>query len=420
LEDINILLNILWIIILIILSFIFSAAETSFIGSSDIKLKNMSENKNKRAEKLLKIKEKPENFISTIIIANNFVNIMAASIATYISIEIFKKGAYIYSSLIMTLIIVIFAELLPKTLSSYDPENYSLKLFPVYNFFSVILKPFSDFFNFLILGIVKIFGKSLEKDTKIEDAEFKTFLSMSSESGTIEEEEKELIESIIEFQDKQVYEVMVPRVDVVLLSIDTPYEKIIETIVSTGHSRIPIYEGSIDNILGILHVKDLIKLSCLKDFNIKDYLHEPLFVPDTKRIGELFKEMRKKKTHMAIVLDEFGGFEGIVTMEDLLEEIVGEIQDEYDLEEVPYRKINEKEYIIDAKVSIDDVEEILNLDLPNDDYDTFGGFFLDLLGHIPNKGEKVFYNNICLTAIEVKGNRIIKIKVEVTDKDEKK
>lgn len=419
-EDINILLNILWIIILIILSFIFSAAETSFIGSSDIKLKNMSENKNKRAEKLLKIKEKPENFISTIIIANNFVNIMAASIATYISIEIFKKGAYIYSSLIMTLIIVIFAELLPKTLSSYDPENYSLKLFPVYNFFSVILKPFSDFFNFLILGIVKIFGKSLEKDTKIEDAEFKTFLSMSSESGTIEEEEKELIESIIEFQDKQVYEVMVPRVDVVLLSIDTPYEKIIETIVSTGHSRIPIYEGSIDNILGILHVKDLIKLSCLKDFNIKDYLHEPLFVPDTKRIGELFKEMRKKKTHMAIVLDEFGGFEGIVTMEDLLEEIVGEIQDEYDLEEVPYRKINEKEYIIDAKVSIDDVEEILNLDLPNDDYDTFGGFFLDLLGHIPNKGEKVFYNNICLTAIEVKGNRIIKIKVEVTDKDEKK
>jgi len=420
LEDINILLNILWIIILIILSFIFSAAETSFIGSSDIKLKNMSENKNKRAEKLLKIKEKPENFISTIIIANNFVNIMAASIATYISIEIFKKGAYIYSSLIMTLIIVIFAELLPKTLSSYDPENYSLKLFPVYNFFSVILKPFSDFFNFLILGIVKIFGKSLEKDTKIEDAEFKTFLSMSSESGTIEEEEKELIESIIEFQDKQVYEVMVPRVDVVLLSIDTPLEKIIETIVSTGHSRIPIYEGSIDNILGILHVKDLIKLSCLKDFNIKDYLHEPLFVPDTKRIGELFKEMRKKKTHMAIVLDEFGGFEGIVTMEDLLEEIVGEIQDEYDLEEVPYRKINEKEYIIDAKVSIDDVEEILNLDLPNDDYDTFGGFFLDLLGHIPNKGEKVFYNNICLTAIEVKGNRIIKIKVEVTDKDEKK
>jgi CBS domain containing-hemolysin-like protein len=420
LEDINILLNILWIIILIILSFIFSAAETSFIGSSDIKLKNMSENKNKRAEKLLKIKEKPENFISTIIIANNFVNIMAASIATYISIEIFKKGAYIYSSLIMTLIIVIFAELLPKTLSSYDPENYSLKLFPVYNFFSVILKPFSDFFNFLILGIVKIFGKSLEKDTKIEDAEFKTFLSMSSESGTIEEEEKELIESIIEFQDKQVYEVMVPRVDVVLLSIDTPLEKIIETIVSTGHSRIPIYEGSIDNILGILHVKDLVKLSCLKDFNIKDYLHEPLFVPDTKRIGELFKEMRKKKTHMAIVLDEFGGFEGIVTMEDLLEEIVGEIQDEYDLEEVPYRKINEKEYIIDAKVSIDDVEEILNLDLPNDDYDTFGGFFLDLLGHIPNKGEKVFYNNICLTAIEVKGNRIIKIKVEVTDKDEKK
>lgn len=419
-EDINILLNILWIIILIILSFIFSAAETSFIGSSDIKLKNMSENKNKRAEKLLKIKEKPENFISTIIIANNFVNIMAASIATYISIEIFKKGAYIYSSLIMTLIIVIFAELLPKTLSSYDPENYSLKLFPVYNFFSVILKPFSDFFNFLILGIVKIFGKSLEKDTKIEDAEFKTFLSMSSESGTIKEEEKELIESIIEFQDKQVYEVMVPRVDVVLLSIDTPLEKIIETIVSTGHSRIPIYEGSIDNILGILHVKDLVKLSCLKDFNIKDYLHEPLFVPDTKRIGELFKEMRKKKTHMAIVLDEFGGFEGIVTMEDLLEEIVGEIQDEYDLEEVPYRKINEKEYIIDAKVSIDDVEEILNLDLPNDDYDTFGGFFLDLLGHIPNKGEKVFYNNICLTAIEVKGNRIIKIKVEVTDKDEKK
>jgi len=199
---------------------------------------------------------------------------------------------------------------------------------------------------------------------------------MSSESGTIEEEEKEIIESIIEFQDKQVYEVMVPRVDAILLPVDTPIEKIIETIISTGHSRIPIYEGNIDNIIGIIHVKDLLKLTSLKDFKIKDYLHEPIFVPDTKRIGELFKEMRKKKTHMAIVLDEFGGFEGIVTMEDLLEEIVGEIQDEYDLEEVPYRKISENEYIIDAKVTIDDVEEILNLDLPKDDYDTFGGFFL--------------------------------------------
>lgn len=419
-ENINIIINIIWILILIILSYIFSATETSFISSSDIKLKNIADNKDKRAEKLLKIKEKPENFISTIIIANNFVNILAASIATVISIQIFKRGAYIYSSLIMTLIIVIFAELLPKTLSSYDPENYSLRLFPIYNFFSIVLKPFSNLLNQLILGIIKIFGKSLKKDNKIEDEEFKTFLSMSSESGTIKQEEKELIESIIEFQDKQVYEVMVPRVDVVLISVDTNLEKIIDTIISTGHSRIPIYEGNIDNILGILHVKDLVKLTCLKDFNIKEYLHEPLFVPDTKKIGELFKEMRKKKTHMAIVLDEFGGFEGIVTMEDLLEEIVGEIQDEYDLEEVPYRKINEKEYIIDAKVSINDVEEILNIDLPDDDYDTFGGFFLDLLGHIPSKGEKVFYNNISLTALEVKGNRIIKIKVEVGDENGKK
>lgn len=419
-ENINIIINIIWILILIILSYVFSATETSFIGSSDIKLKNMADNKNKSAEKLLKIKEKPENFISTIIIANNFVNILAASIATVISIQIFKRGAYIYSSLIMTFIIVIFAELLPKTLSSYDPENYSLKLFPIYNFFSITLKPFSKLLNYLILGIIKIFGKSLKKDKKIEDEEFKTFLSMSSENGTIEQEEKELIESIIEFQDKQVYEVMVPRVDVVLLSVDTPLEKIIDTIISTGHSRIPIYEGNIDNILGILHVKDLVKLTCLKDFNIKDYLHEPLFVPDTKKIGELFKEMRKKKTHMAIVLDEFGGFEGIVTMEDLLEEIVGEIQDEYDLEEILYRKISEKEHIIDAKVSINDVEEILNIELPDDDYDTFGGFFLDLLGHIPNKGEKVFYNNICLTAVEVKGNRIMKIKVEVCDENGKK
>ncbi|HQP00357.1 MAG: HlyC/CorC family transporter [Caldisericia bacterium] len=419
-KDVSILLNIIWIIILLFFSFIFSATETSFIGSSELKLKNLSNGKNKKAEKLLKIKEKPENFISTIIIANNFVNILAASIAATISMQIFETGAYIYSSVIMTLIIVVFAELLPKTISSYDPEGYSLKLFSFYNFFSIILRPISNFLNYLITGIIKIFGKNLKKETKIEEGEFKTFLSMSSESGTIEEEEKEIIESIIEFQDKQVYEVMVPRVDAILLPVDTPIEKIIETIISTGHSRIPIYEGNIDNIIGIIHVKDLLKATSLKDFKIKDYLHEPIFVPDTKRIGELFKEMRKKKTHMAIVLDEFGGFEGIVTMEDLLEEIVGEIQDEYDLEEVPYRKISENEYIIDAKVTIDDVEEILNLDLPKDDYDTFGGFFLDLLGHIPNKGEKVFYKNICLTAIEVKGNRIVKIKVDVNKEDENK
>lgn len=413
--DFNIILNVILILFLILLSFIFSSIETSFIASSEIKLKNVPEDKKKSALKLLKIKEKPESFIGTIIIANNFVNILAASIATFLSVNLFKRGAYIISSILMTLIIVIFAELLPKTLSSYNPEAYSLKFLPIYNFFSVILNPISNILNFFILKLIKLFGKSLKQERKIEEEEFKTFITMSSESGAIEEEEKELIESIIEFQDKQVYEVMVPRVDVVMLPIETSIDEIIKTINTTGHSRIPIYEGNIDNVVGILHVKDLIKYNFSKDFNIKEHLHETFFVPDTKRIGELFKEMRKRKIHMAIVLDEFGGFEGIVTMEDLLEEIVGEIQDEYDLEEANYKKISDREYIIDARTSIEDVEEILTTKLPKEDYDTLGGFFLDILGHIPKKGEKIEYNNINFTALEIKGNRILKIKAELKD-----
>lgn len=415
-DSIDLVNNLIIIFILLIISYIFSASEISFIGSNEIKLRKKSNEGDKRAKNILKLKEKPEEFISTIIIGNNFVNILAASIANTIFLKNIKYGSTVLSSIVMTIIIVIFAELLPKTISTYNPESYILKVQPFLFLVSYILKPFSIITNSIINLILKIFGKDLKKSRSYDEEELRIFLSMSSENGTIEEEEKELIESIIEFQDKPVYEVMIPRVDVTILPVDSKIEEIIETINKTGHSRIPIYENNIDNIIGVLHAKDLLKVTFNnKDINIKDLLHQTIFVPDTKKTSELFKEMQKKKIHMAIVVDEFGGFEGIVTMEDLLEEIVGEIQDEYDLEEVPFKKLNEKEFIFDAKISIEDVEEILGVELPHEDYETLGGLFLDLLGHIPTKGESCDYKSLKFIAIEVKGNRIIKIKVEKKD-----
>lgn len=412
--------NLLIIFILLVISYIFSASEIAFIGANEIKLRKKANENNKRAKIILKFKEKPEDFISTIIIGNNFVNILAASIANTIFLKNVRFGSTVLSSIVMTIVIVIFAELLPKTISTYNPEAFILKVQPFLLSISYILKPFSVIVNFIISEILKIFGKDLKRNKSLDEEELKIFLSMSRENGTIEEEEKELIESIIEFQDKPVYEVMIPRVDVVILPIDTKIEEIIETINKTGHSRIPIYEGNIDNIIGVLHAKDLLKVTfSKKDINIKDLLHPTIFVPDTKKTSELFKEMQKKKIHMAIVVDEFGGFEGIVTMEDLLEEIVGEIQDEYDLEEVPFRKLNEKEIIFDAKISIEDAEEILGVELPQEDYETLGGLFLDLLGHIPIKGESIEYKSLKFIAIEVKGNRIIKIKVEKKNETDK-
>ncbi|MBC7195328.1 MAG: HlyC/CorC family transporter [Caldisericia bacterium] len=417
----SLILNFLIIIFLLIISYILSASEISFVGSNEVRLRKRANENDKRAKSILKLKDKPEEFISTIIIANNFVNILAASIANSIFIKNLKIAGTFISSLTMTLIIVIFAELLPKTLSSYNPETFIIRYYPFISSVSYILKPISSSVNYIVSLILKIFGKNLKSRKSLDEEELKIFLSMTTENGTIEEEEKELIESIIEFQDKPVYEVMVPRVDVVLLPVNTEIEKIIETINKTGHSRLPIYEGNIDNIIGILHAKDLLKLIINKNenINIKDLLHQTIFVPDTKKTSELFKEMQKKKIHMAIVVDEFGGFEGIVTMEDLLEEIVGEIQDEYDLEEAPCKKLSDKEFIFDAKITIDDTEEILGIELPHEDYETLGGLFLDLLGHIPVKGESIEYKSLKLIAIEVKGNRIIKIKVEKKDENKK-
>jgi CBS domain containing-hemolysin-like protein len=417
LDSNSLILNLVIIIFLLIISYILSASEISFVGSNEIRLRKRANQSDRRANSILKLKEKPEELISTIILANNFVNILAASIANSIFIRNFKFMGTFFSSLIMTLIIVIFAELLPKTLSSYNPEAFIIKSYPFVFSISFILKPLTSSVNYIVSSILKIFGKNLKTRRSLDEEELKIFLSMTTENGTIEEEEKELIESIIEFQDKPVYEVMIPRVDVISLPIDTEIKDIIETINRTGHSRIPIYEGSIDNIIGILHAKDLLKLIINKNenINLKDLLHPTIFVPDTKKTSELFKEMQKKKIHMAIVVDEFGGFEGIVTMEDLLEEIVGEIQDEYDLEEAPCKKLSDKEFIFDAKITIDDAEEILGVELPHEDYETLGGLFLDLLGHIPVKGESIVYKSLKLIALEVKGNRIIKIKVEKSE-----
>jgi len=400
------------ILLLVLLSSIFSASEVAFIGSSEIKLRKLMDEGNEKAKKILKLRDKPEKLISTIIVGNNFVNIFAASLSTVLFINLFKERGYLYSSIIMTLIIVLFGEMIPKTLASYYPESLSIKLYPLYTFFSYVLYPFSFILSKINDGIMMIFGKKLKKSVTVGEEEFRILLSLSREKGTIDEYEKEMIEGVFELQDKPVYEVMTPRVDMVALPLNASKEEIAECFAKTGYSRIPIYNGSIDNIVGILHVKDFLKIVLKGDDGIRDHLHKPAFVPDTKKIGELFREMRKKKIQMAIVIDEFGGVEGLVTMEDIIEEIVGEIQDEYDIEEVLYRKIGPDTYVFDAKIPIEDVEKVINEKLPKEEYETLSGLFLDLIGHIPQNGESVTYNSLKFTAIDVRGNRIMKIKIE--------
>lgn len=409
------------ILVLVLLSSIFSASEVAFIGSSEIRLRKLMDEGNERARRILKLRDKPENLISTIIVGNNFVNIFAASLSTVLFIKLFKESGYLYSSLIMTLIIVLFGEMIPKTLASYYSESLSIKLYPLYSFFSYIFYPFSFILSKINDGIMRIFGKKLKKNVAVGEEEFRILLSLSREKGTIDEYEKEMIEGVFELQDKPVYEVMTPRVDMVALPLSATKDEIARCFAKSGYSRIPIYNGSIDNIVGILHVKDFLKI-VLEGNNseLKNYLHQPTFVPDTKKIGELFREMRKKKIQMAIVIDEFGGVEGLVTMEDIVEEIVGEIQDEYDVEEVPYRKIGPNTFLFDAKIPIEDVEEIINEKLPKEEYETLSGLFLDLIGYIPQKGESVYYNSLKFTAIDVRGNRILKIKIEKEKKDEKR
>lgn len=409
--------NILIFFILLVLSAFFSGAETALLSINRVKIKELANQGDKRAQLVDTLLEDQTRLITTILIGNNLVNIGASAIATSISIYLFGNTGVGIATGIVTFLVLIFGEITPKSLGNKKSIKYSKFAAPIIYYMSKILTPVVSFFVFLIRLFIGR-GNPLVSSNLFSEEEIRRYVNVSEEEGVIKESEKKMINSIFEFDDTTVKEIMVPRIDMDCIEYNVGLKKLIELVVEKGHSRIPVYQESIDNIIGVLYVKDLLNFIIEQDmeFQLSEFIRPAYFIPESKKINHLMTEMKRKKVHMAIVLDEYGGTSGLITIEDLLEEIVGDIQDEYDPDIKQIDIINERELLVDARVDIEELNEILPDPLQEEEgYETISGFILYHLGYLPKEGEKIELDNILLEIEESAKHRIEKVRIR-TDK----
>lgn len=409
------------IIVLIALSAIFSSAETAFLSTNRIRMRNLHEDGEKRAGLVLNMLENQNKLISSLLVGNNIVNISASAIATKIATDVFQDAGVGIATGVMTLLILVFGEVIPKNVAAAHAENWAMVIAPFIRVVSIVLTPLVFLLTKLSDFVVK-FSKKYEDDDvpTITEDEFKLLVDVGQEEGVFDESESEMINSIMEFDEIVVKEIMVPRIDIVGLDGEDNINEALRLIIDGGHSRIPVYEGSIDNIIGILYAKDIFA-HLNEDFEhlqVKTLIRNAYYIPETKKVDDLLEELRMKKVHMAIILDEYGGTSGLVTIEDLLEEIIGDIQDEYDTEEDLIVMHSDTVLIADARTPIHDVEEAFDVELEEEilddsEADTIGGLAFEHLGGIPVKGDTVTVDRFQIHVIEVQGRRIAKVKVEL-------
>ncbi|WP_287152871.1 hemolysin family protein [Candidatus Solincola tengchongensis] len=395
-------------------------AEISLVSVNRYRVRSRREEGDRRAERLERLLEHPSRFLSTILMLTLLVQVGASALATGLALELGLPGPTAVATGVMTFLIFIFSEMAPKTYATNHPERTAFLVAPAVRALSAVFYPLVRFLIAISNGVIRLFGgKTMREGPFVTEGDIKALVTAAEEQAVIEEEEKKLIHSIFEFGDTLVREVMIPRTDMVMLEEGASMEEALEVIMSSGFSRIPVYRRDFDHIVGVLYAKDL--LPYLKrgesDARPRDLLREAYFVPETKRVSELLNEMRALTIHMAIVLDEYGGTSGLVTIEDLLEEIVGEIFDEYDSARELYESLGDGRYTFDARISIDDLNELLGTKLPAHQWDTLGGLMYNLMGKIPKQGEAVEFENLRLTAQKVVGRRIAKVLLEVLDRE---
>ncbi len=406
---------------MLILAAFLAAAEISLVSVNHFRVRSLREGGNRRAELLEKLLKSPNRFLSTILMLTLMVQVGASALATGLAVELGLPGPAALATGVMTFLIFIFSEMAPKTYATNHPESTALALAPAVRILSLVFYPLVHLLILISNGIIRLFGgQTIREGPFVTEGDIKALVTAAGEQAVIEEEEKKLIHSIFEFGDTLVREVMIPRTDMIMLEENASMEEALEVILKSGFSRIPVYRGDFDHIVGVLYAKDL--LPYLKrgesDARPRDLMREAYFVPETKRVSELLNEMRALTIHMAIVLDEYGGTSGLVTIEDLLEEIVGEIFDEYDSARELYERLADGRYSFDARISIDDLNELLGTNLPAHEWDTLGGLMYNLMGKIPKQGESVEFEGLRLTAQKVVGRRINKVLLEILERKE--
>jgi putative hemolysin len=405
-------LFIVLIIILIGISALLTAFRTALRAVSRLRVRYLSEQDAPGAKTLENLIVKPSRLMSSLILIDNSSNILAVALATAYATSYFADYAALIASASMIFLILIFGEIVPRTYGIRRAESIALKTAGFLNLLARVFSPVTMLFISIANIFVKLFGgKPIDELPVATEEELISMVGAGEEEGVIEEEEKELIHSIFEFGDTIVREVMVPRMDMVAVGVDASIEEVLSFIIKEGHSRIPVYQDTVDNVIGIIYAKDLlVQLSKGKiDVPLQKLVRPVYYVPESKKSSELLRELQKKRLHMAVVVDEYGGTAGLVTIEDLLEEIVGEIFDEYDLEEILIEHTGEDTVRMDARVNINEANELLNANLTSDEVDTIGGFVYGLFGHIPKPGEEARFENLVFKVEKVIGRRISKI-----------
>ena len=423
-------MQILILVILILINAFFAASEIAFISLNDAKIDKQAKEGNKKAVQIQKMLKNPSAFLATIQIGITLAGFLSSAFASdafaselapvlnklmpFFSVYVWNTISIILITIILSFFTLVFGELVPKRLAMKNYEKISFATIGFIRTLSMVTLPFVKFLTFVTNKVSKLFGVSENEEETVTEEEIRMMIDQGKEKGTIEEQEKELLNNVFEFDDITVSEIMRHRKDIFAVDINTNIEELMQEILKEEYrySRIPVYDETIDEIKGILYVKDILKNKNKKNFKIKNIVHEPYFVPQSKMINDLFKEMQQHKTQMAIILDEYGGTAGLITMEDILEELVGEIYDEYDDVEAEYEKIDENTYLISGSRTINDVNKLLDAEIAEGDYDTISGFLQDELDRIPEEEENpiIETEKVTYRIEEYEDKRILKIK----------
>ncbi|NLI62326.1 MAG: HlyC/CorC family transporter [Methanosarcinaceae archaeon] len=414
-----VLFQLILLAFLLMCSAFFSASESAIMSVNRIRIRNLSDNGVKRAENVLKLLDDRGRVVSVILIGNNVVNIAASSIATSVALEIFGNAGVAVATGVMTIVILLFGEIAPKTIATAISESVTLRTSGILLFLSKLLSPVLWFTSKFTSGLSKLFGIDNQNEVTVSEDELYTIIDVSHEEGVIESNEKKMLTNVFKFMDILVKKVMIPHIDIVAVEINDSYSEIKKTFENTTYSKLPVYSETLDDIRGFLILRDFFKYEGdPKDFKVEDLMEEPFFIYEGKRASDLFNEMNTRSKNIAIVVDEFGSTSGLVALNDLAAEIFGELAGELPETGQRFVKLSDSEFLVSGRMFLDDLDELLGLNLNElTESQTIAGFLIEQTGHIPSKGEKIVHENLAFTIVRVDGNKVISVNIKILDND---
>lgn len=400
--------------ILIALSGFFSSSETALTSVNQIRLRQRATEGDKKSMTVLKLLEKPQDVISSILIGNNIVNIASSAVATVFFTQLLGASGPVVATVVMTILVLIFGEVLPKTAAQQQPEMISLKVAKPISRLTTIFKPAVFLLSALTGLVTKWLFSHVDEAPTITEEEFKTLVEVGEEEGVLQREERAYIDNVLDFSSATASDMMKPRTSVVALDVEATEEEIFDLLKDNRYSRIPVYEDSIDHIIGILYMKDVVRLLAQGEtIRLREILRDPYFIGESAVADRIFRELKARNLSIAVVVDEYAGTSGIITMEDILEELVGNIDDEYDLENSAVIFLESGVYLVDPELRIDEINDYFHMNLESEKSDSIGGFVIELLDRIPKQGDVVRYGDILFTVNEMQGLKMTKLKMDL-------